>query len=224
MDYSYIRIDPHSTTLPKLAQQYKALRLSGLAQSPGSFSSTYAIESLFPDNVWTSRLQLPGRETFICVARTLGASEDQGEFVAQVTLLGPIPASSFRLPEESQQGPTAPDDEEEKWQMLSLYTLPTHQGKGIGKMLCREAFQWLKKKKANVEEQTAKKVCVRIMVRAENTAALKLYEKLGFVDAGRCTLAEALRANGDADMVPRDGGDQKYNTRSGLIMTLSFER
>lgn len=41
------------------------------------------------------------------------------------------------------------------------------------------------------------KIRVRTMVKPENTAMVKLYEGLGFTHAGKCTLAEALKANGD---------------------------
>jgi len=223
MNYSYIRIDSRSS-LPSLAQKYKSLRLSALTQSPGSFSSTYDMESRFTDEFWQSRLQIPSRETFVCVAHAPEISAGEGEWVAQVTLLGPISASSYNLPEPAQQPPVVPDETEEKWQMLSLYTLPTHRGKGIGKMLCREVFSWLKTKDVADREQQLKQLRVRIMVKPENTVTVKLYEGLGFVQAGRCTLAEALRANGDAEMVPEDGGGQKYNERTGLIMVATFQR
>ncbi|KAH7066353.1 putative GNAT family acetyltransferase [Paraphoma chrysanthemicola] len=220
MEYSYIRIDPESQLLSRLAQNYKALRLSALQQSPSSFSSTYDIESRFPDEWWESRLQIPGRETFICVAN--GASSSADEWVAQVTLIGPVPASSYRLPEAAQQPPVGPDEEEEKWQMLSLYTLPTHRGKGIAKALCREAFQWLQAPAAS--KPRPELIRVRIMVKPENVATVQMYQSLGFTDAGRCTLAEALVANGDEALVPADGGGDKFQTRAGLIMSMPLHR
>ena len=62
------------------------------------------------------------------------------------------------------------------------------------------------------------------MVKPENNAMVKLYEGLGFMHAGKCTLAEALKANGDGELVPVDGGGPKYQERSGLIMATTFER
>ena len=62
------------------------------------------------------------------------------------------------------------------------------------------------------------------MVKPENTVTVKLYKGLGFVQAGRCTLAEALRANRDAEMIPEDRGKQKYNKRTGLIMAVTFKK
>jgi ribosomal protein S18 acetylase RimI-like enzyme len=222
MEYSCFRIDPQPQSVSALAQKYKTLRLSALLQSPGSFSSTYEIESGFTDEWWESRLQLPGRETFICAANAVG--DDIGEWAGQVTLLGPVAAPSYLLPETAQQPPVIPDQEEEKWQMLSLFTLPTHRGKGVAKSLCLEVFRWLRENEVSNNESRPKQIRVRIMVKPENTATVKLYEGLGFAHAGKCTLAEALIANGDGELVPADGGGPKYQDRTGLIMAATFDR
>ncbi|EKG16089.1 hypothetical protein MPH_06784 [Macrophomina phaseolina MS6] len=226
MEYSCIRIDPQSPYLARLAQKYKALRLSALTESPTAFHSIYDIESRMADEWWESRLRLLNREAFICVANACSdsARKGEGEWAAQVILIGPVPAASYSLPEAAQQPPVAPDDEEEKWQMLSLYTLPMYRRKGVGKMLCREVFQWLKTKQAGDGKQQPKRVRVRIMVKPNNTASVKLYAELGFVFAGKCTLEEALRANGDGELVPEGGGGQKYQQRVGLIMAATLER
>jgi hypothetical protein len=49
----------------------------------------------------------------------------------------------------------------------------------------------------------------------------KLYDGLGFVDGGHCTLLEAFLANGDSGLLPADGGasqPEKYHNRLWLIM------
>jgi GNAT superfamily N-acetyltransferase len=135
-----------------------------------------------------------------------------------------VGASSYVLPEAAQQPPVIPDEEEEKWQMLSLFTLPTHRGKGVAKSLCLEVFRWLRENKASDSIPRPERIRVRIMVKPENTATVKLYEGLGFAHAGRCTLAEALIANGDGELVPADGGGPKYQERTGLIMAATFDR
>ncbi|KAL1794009.1 hypothetical protein ACET3X_007430 [Alternaria dauci] len=226
MEYSCFRVDPQPESVAALAENYKALRLSALVQSPSSFSSTYEIESGFTDEWWQSRLQLPGRETFICAAKAPSspAGDEVGEWVGQVTLLGPVAAQTYLLPEDAQQPPVLPDDEEEKWQMLSLFTLPTHRGKGIAKLLCSEVFRWLRENKGADGKPRPKQIRVRIMIKPENTVTVKLYEGLGFKHAGKCTLAEALVANGDEELVPVDGGGPIYHTRVGLIMATTFER
>lgn len=228
-DYSYFRIPKESPDIASYAEKYKQLRLAALRLSPTSFSSTYEIESTFSDETWGARLTAPEKQTFICVARprapaasAAGTTNDQyeivsGEWVAQVTLLGPLSMVDFNLPEES--GQPAGSEDEERWQMLSLYTLPAYRGRGIAKELCREVFRYLV-----TARQEADAIRVRIMVKPENQATVSMYRSLGFVDAGRCTLAEALRANGDGNMVPSDGGGEKFNKRGGLIMTLSLRR
>ncbi|GAD91627.1 GNAT family acetyltransferase [Paecilomyces variotii No. 5] len=229
-DYTYFRIPKESPDIASYAEKYRQLRLAALQLSPTSFSSTYEIESTFSDQTWIARLTAPEKQTFICVARprvtetaaAAGTTDNHhevvsGEWVAQVTILGPLSVADFNLPEES--GQPAGSEDEERWQMLSLYTLPAYRGRGIAKDLCREVFRYLA-----TARQEAIAIRVRIMVKPENQATVSMYRNLGFVDAGRCTLAEALRANGDADMVPSDGGGEKFNKRGGLIMTLSLRR
>lgn len=56
------------------------------------------------------------------------------------------------------------------------------------------------------EQQQAR---IRIAVHPKNVIFKGLYEgllELGFEDAGRCTYAEAVTANGDAYLLPADGG------------------
>jgi ribosomal protein S18 acetylase RimI-like enzyme len=218
MEYTYTHVDRTDRNLPAQALKYRDLRLAALKQSPTSFSSTYETEAAFSDSIWLSRLSEPSKETFICVTSS-AAPNVQEEWVAQVTLLGPISASAYTLPDEAGQPPVLPDDEEEKWQMLSLYTLPTHRGKGLGKKLCQEAFKFLTAIQSNPP-----KVRVRIMVKPENHITLGLYPSLGFKDAGKCTLEEALRANGDAAMLPSGELGEKYTRRSGIIMDLALDR
>lgn len=217
MQYRFIKVDRDGPSLRASAAKYKALRLEALRQSPTSFSSTLKTESQFPDDVWVSRLQDPEKETFVCVA----TSEDgQDEWVGQVTLRGPLPAAEFLPPDGSGQPPIAADNEEEKWQMLSLYTLPSHRGKKLGSRLCESAFEFLKFR----EGSDTPRIVVRIMVKPENVATLRLYGGLGFQNAGKCTLEEALRANGDADLIPCGALDDHYTARTGIVMMLHLAR
>lgn len=206
------------------AQKYKELRLQALKLSPSSFSSTYEIESAFTDDEWIARLSRDGIETFVCTYSHNNNSDDSTasdvKWVAQVTLRSPLPADAFTLPPASGQPSPRPDTEEERWQMLSLFVLPSHRGKGIAKDLCREALRYLTSYRPHPTH-----VRVRLMVKPDNHAAVKLYRQLGFVEAGRCTLAEALVANGDADLLPEGyEGDVKYTARSGFIMMVDLSR
>ncbi len=216
-EYQFIKVDRNGADIQEAASNYRGLRLEALRQSPTAFSSTIEVESKFPDELWLSRLQDPEKETFACVATT---PDGTSEWVAQVTLRGPISASEFIPPQGSGQAEVLPDEEEEKWQMLSLYTLPSHRGKKLGQRLCQSTFDFLKSRK----ETVAKRTVVRIMVKPENTVTLKLYGGLGFERAGLCTLEEALRANGDNDLIPSGELSERYTTRSGIVMLLRLDR
>lgn len=145
-------------------------------------------------------------------------STRERKWVAQVTLRGPLSAEEFHLP-ESGQPPAARDEEEEKWQMLSLYNLPSHRGKGLGKRLCKAACDFVVSRGG-----LAPTITVRCMVKPDNLATLGMYQSLGFERTGLCTLEEALRANGDADMIPEGLLDKKFTTRTGIILALRLRR
>lgn len=106
--------------------------------------------------------------------------------------------------------------------MMIQYTLPAHRVKGVGKMLCRETFRWLRQKNMGTRKRQQTQIGVQVIFKPENTTTVTMYAGLGFVDAGRCTLAEALRANGDGEMVPEDGGGPKFNQLTGLIMAVTL--
>ncbi|PKY04816.1 putative GNAT family acetyltransferase [Aspergillus campestris IBT 28561] len=221
-EYSFFRIAKEDVTA-STAQKYKQLRLHALSVAPTSFSSTYEIESAFADTEWINRLTATGKETFICAAtptQNNDPSDSQSSlastWIGQLTLRGPQSPSDFALPPESgQKSPTG----EELWQMLSLFTLPEHCGRGLGKKLCQEALNYLASYKVSPRE-----VLVRLMVKPENHATVSLYRGLGFAEVGKCTLAEALVANGDGHLLPGDVSGEKYSARSGLIMVLGIRR
>lgn len=132
---------------------------------------------------------------------------------------GPQSREDFILPEESGQKKPGEEEAEELWQMLSLFTLPDHRGQGLGKKLCQVALNYLASCR-----QSPREVWVRLMVKPENHATVSLYRGLGFIKVGKCTLPEAVVANGDKDLLPKDIGGEKYSSRSGLIMMLEFCR
>lgn len=213
--YSFFRVSK-TEQVHDSAQKYRGLRLRALEASPSSFASTYETEANFTETDWVNILTAPDREIFICAAASLDHTPPQSDavqWVGQVTLRGPLSQRDFTLPVESDQSPPKPDVEEERWQMLSLFTLPEHRGNGLGPSLCQEALEYLRTCQAS-----PRGIRVRLMVKPENHVTVKLYQRLGFVEAGRCTLAEALIANGDGHLLPRDTNSSKYTDRKGLIM------
>lgn len=221
--YSYFRVSK-TEDISASAQKYRELRLKALKTSPSSFSSTYDIEAAFTHANWIDRLTVPNREVFICAATRHSnnndlSSSEGAEWISQVTLRGPLSATDFVLPEASGQPPQRPDEEEERWQMLSLFTLPEHRGKGLGGNLCQETLGFLRSYRASPPT-----VQVRLMVKPDNHTTVKLYRRLGFMEAGKCTLAEALVANGDGHLLPKDPDPVKYADRQGLIMISRISR
>jgi GNAT superfamily N-acetyltransferase len=99
--------------------------------------------------------------------------------------------------------------------MTAVFNAPEHRGKGIAKKLIHGALEYAAKESKGRGSRT------RIMIHPRNIVVKKLYEGLGFVDAGKCTLAEAYISNGDANLLPLDGGTsdpEKYLNKFGMIM------
>lgn len=213
LNYTYFRVSK-TDGVAVSALKYRDLRLRGLKASPSSFASTYETEAAFSDNDWIQRLSSPDCETFICAATAPSQTDapGAGEWVGQVTLRGPMSVSEFALADEAGQSEVNLDDEE-RWQVLGLFLLPEHRGGGRGSKLCREALDYLQQRASSVG-----KVHVRLMVKPDNQPIVQLYQRLGFVQTGNCTLAEAIRAGGDGHLLPSDTSSPKYSTRAGLIM------
>ncbi|KAE9381706.1 hypothetical protein N431DRAFT_359987 [Stipitochalara longipes BDJ] len=222
MSYVYrVHILPTSdlTLLPFLAGKFASLRLSALTVSAPAFSSTFEIESAFTALDWIARLQRPSVHYLIAVVYKSDTSLEQqsidrGGWIGSATLIGPITKEAYELAESG--GPEiGGDDVESRWQMTAVFNAPQHRGKGIAKMLIHDALKFA------THESKGRKSRTRIMIHPRNIVVKKLYEGLGFEDAGKCTLAEAYISNGDANMLPLDGGisdPEKYLNRLGTIM------
>ncbi|KAJ5135790.1 uncharacterized protein N7515_005068 [Penicillium bovifimosum] len=214
--YTFFRVSKKDG-ITTSAQKFRDLRLKALKASPGSFASTYEIESAFTEAEWAQRITAPDYEVFICAATH--NSPDSSEWIGQVTLRGPLSKAVYTLPAESGLTPPKPDDEEERWQMLSLFTLPGHRGLGLGAKLCQCALEYLRSYRESPGE-----VLVRLIVKPENQVTVKLYQRLGFGLAGKATLEEALTANGDGHLLPVDRSEAKWTERGGLIMVSRLVR
>jgi GNAT superfamily N-acetyltransferase len=222
MSYVYrVHLLPTSdlTLLPFLAGKFASLRLSALTVSAPAFSSTFEIESGFNAPDWIARLQRPLVHYLIAVAYVADTSLehqsiDKGDWIGSATLIGPITKAAYTIVESGGPAPEG-DDVESRWQMTAVFNAPQHRGKGIAKMLIRGALNFA------THESKGRKSRTRIMIHPRNIVVKKLYEGLGFEDAGKCTLAEAYISNGDSNMLPSDGGKsdpEKYLNRLGTIM------
>ncbi|KAJ5523125.1 hypothetical protein N7513_012669 [Penicillium frequentans] len=218
--YTYFRVSK-SEDLITSAHRYKDLRLRALKLSPSSFASTYDLESTLPDEYWITRLTQNGRETFICAAApTVNPNQAEPEWVAQVTFLGPQSIEDFTLPVETGQPTPLSDEVEERWQMLALFTQSTHRGRGIAKALTRKALDYLVSYR-----NEPRNVSIRLMVKPGMMAVVKFYLQLGFSEVGSSSLAEALIANGDRELLPNDYLlQEKYTTRNSHLMIKQISR
>ncbi|KAF4959607.1 hypothetical protein FSARC_10693 [Fusarium sarcochroum] len=166
MRYSFSRISK-TDSVEWAASKYRDLRLRALKASPESFASTYEIESRFMEAVWKDRILQQDRENFVCLATPVEPDASSSvQWVGQVTLRGPASKEDFTLSQDSDQPLPSEDDEEERWQMLSLFILPDHASQGLGQSLCREAIKYLQ------ENRQKPKAIVRLMVKPQNTATV----------------------------------------------------
>ncbi|KAF7945319.1 hypothetical protein EAE96_010094 [Botrytis aclada] len=210
------------TLLPYLAGKFSTLRLSALLDSPNSFASTFELESLFSGSTWLSRFSRPKLHYFLAIAHSPSSPPethtiDTGLLVGSVQLYGPSPASFFTLPLGGAP-PPLPDAQESKYQMIALSTSSLHRRKGLAKMLIQGAIGSARKQaRADGKE----KVRIRIFLHPENLTVMNLYQSVGFVESGFCTLAEAVVQNGDPEMLPEDGGvsdPERWLNRIGAVM------
>jgi ribosomal protein S18 acetylase RimI-like enzyme len=61
-------------------------------------------------------------------------------------------------------------------QLISMWTAPTHRRRGVGRMLVEAVARW-----AHVRGATV----LQLMVTSKNDAAIRFYERLGFLRTGR---------------------------------------
>ncbi|MFS0636715.1 GNAT family N-acetyltransferase [Mesobacillus foraminis] len=137
---------------PEDANLYRDIRLAALKSNPAAFAASYEEEFLLPQSVFEERLQQG--DTF-----TYGAFE--GDRLAGVVTL--VREKKLKL--------------RHRTSIFALFVSPAFRGKGVGKMLMKEAIT--KAGKLEGVEQ------VYLTVVANNEAAINLYKNLKFQTYGR---------------------------------------
>ncbi|RYN79716.1 hypothetical protein AA0117_g3602 [Alternaria alternata] len=221
-----------SEQLARLALKFREFKIHALKTDPKAFSSELDIESQLPQSTWVERITEPGTSILICVAMSTDtakqASEDRasqlkmlldGDWAGMFTIIGPVPRDNYIFPESGQPAP-GPEGSETRWQLTGLFTLPGYRGCGIAKRLTETAIHFGKLASTKMEKACGHKVHtrIRLIVHCHNTGVVNMYEKFGFVDNGRVTLAEACIANKAADMIPIDADPEKWHSRLGIAM------
>lgn len=194
-------------------EKYRAFRLLALSTDPSAFSSTHSREVAMTDDQWKDRLRPPvlpadlpvknnvntvmgGAWTFIASSRHSSKTTDRTgklleksiavdpEWEGMVTLLGPSSSVSAFVP---MWLPVPGDDrcdiEKYNYHLVSLYTAPTHRGKGIGWSLLRDATEFVfSLHHTEVDEAGALQGLVKIWVQVMegNERAEQFYRKMGF--------------------------------------------
>jgi GNAT superfamily N-acetyltransferase len=133
-------------------EKFKAVRLRALKESPEAFGSTYAREVAFTEDEWIARAtRWNGEEGIGYVAI------DNGE---------PCGIAGALLEE----------DDALTAHLVSMWTAPSHRGRGVGRMLVEQVIAW------------AHCIGVKTLlltVVSSNDAAIDFYKGLGFAMTGR---------------------------------------
>jgi GNAT superfamily N-acetyltransferase len=226
--------DCASSHLDALAVKFRNFKLDALLSAPEAFSAEFDSESQLPHSTWLSRITESSTTILVCVATntytdeyapTLGDEQIktllEGEWTGTFTLIGPVSRAHYIWPESGQPEP-GPEGSETRWQLTSLFTLPAYRGLGIAKRLTEAAVEFGKNASNEMSRATGRVVRtrVRLIVHPKNTGVVKMYEKFGFKDSARMTVAEACFANGAGDMVPINADPEKWHSRFGVAMEI----
>ncbi|KAF5673873.1 gnat family protein [Fusarium heterosporum] len=172
----------------QLVEKFKTFRLQSLQLSPESFSSTYAREINFTQDIWESRLKSTSAITAVIIWDPIPSSADyiplilNAPWIASLILSGPLNAVTAAKDWEEQQnfdpgttyfGAVGPEIER-GYVLNAIYVLPSERRKGLANQLIEYA------KLHAVEVNKGKKIMLVLLVNFESFAARKCYEKSGF--------------------------------------------
>jgi GNAT superfamily N-acetyltransferase len=169
---------PHDDESARTWQhRYKDFRLFALKTAPEAFLSTYAREAAFEDDVWYTRLTNPEAFTFFAV--------QESRIVGSLTLIGPLPyfaedhspLANPWLPPDTEGTAPADTPTVSHWRVNGMFVLPEMRRQGTAKVIIEKSLDFGREKAAC----SGKLFVASVAVDDENTPAVKLYEKCGFV-------------------------------------------
>lgn len=199
--------DIPDTVMPEIVKRFKHIRLMALELSPEAFSSTYAREVAFTDDIWVGRITNPLGKAFIAVGpdnspnvRSIDGHEKQhgpalttllnAPWKGSVTIIGPklLPPDQPELErtpwkiftrENSSDTPDLASMERGHvvYVIVGMYVSPDGRREGHGRRLVDAAIA------AAVEEcrrVLASKMSICLEVHYDNIPAAKLYANVGF--------------------------------------------
>ncbi|KAF2401546.1 hypothetical protein EJ06DRAFT_529649 [Trichodelitschia bisporula] len=140
-----------------LIDKFRAFRLEALRTSPTAFTSSLEREQAFGRDVWEERLRNPGATIVVAVEE--GVETDAVDAALQSEWLGMAALIA------AQDGAAA-------W-LNGVFVTPAARHRGVGSALLKGCLREGSALRAGLLYQ--------VMVSADNVAAIKLYEKAGFV-------------------------------------------
>jgi ribosomal protein S18 acetylase RimI-like enzyme len=236
--YKIIHVPKKSPQLADIVAKTRATRLNVLETDPTSWLSNHAAESALPISVWERRLTSPDITILVCIATS--RNEDgrdpetnllQSEWAGFAALRGPMKYEDYYVtPDMGLPFPASPE-EERRWHLYDLYTMPMHRGQGVARRLIEECIATAVRYTEGSEPALApsahipevKHARIRLFMNPKNAWLITVYEKMGFVKAGMVTLAEGFRANSMDESIPANTRETKemvdvWHTRYGLAM------
>jgi GNAT superfamily N-acetyltransferase len=166
-------------------QRIKEFRLFSLQAAPDAFSSTYAREIAFTDDVWYGRLINPDAFTFVALqsSRVVGSLALVGTLPSRPEERTPLANPSLQNSRDTAAPGTEP--EASHWRINGMFVLPEARGQGVAKGLIEKSIVFGCERAV----LSGKEFIASIAVDDDNLPAKSLYEKCGFVTVGEEPLA-----------------------------------
>jgi len=184
----------------QLRDKFKKLRLKSLQQDPEAFSSTYAEEVKFSNDIWEKRMTNPLAVHLVAVRWRPKAESDippedisvllSGDWLGLLVLIGPkdgtVSFHASRSPGESLSSKStlssAIDGEHTSTTVCELngvFVVPEARGLGLGRKLVDAATQF---GIFSAKSQGFKTIRMQVRVDTNNRPARMLYRSGGYVD------------------------------------------
>lgn len=179
----------------QLRDKLKTLRLKSLQQDPEAFSSTYAEEVKFSNEIWEKRMTSSLAVQLVAVERHSKTESDippegisallSGDWLGGLVLIGPKEDAS-RSPGESlgsESTPSSAIDGEHAstpvYELNGVFVVPEARGLGLGRKLVDAAMQ---AGISSAKDQGFRAIRVQVRVDTDNRPARMLYRSGGYVD------------------------------------------
>jgi len=187
----------------QLRDKLKMLRLTSLQQDPEAFSSTYAEEVKFSNEIWEKRMTNPLAVHFIAVQRYPKTESDglpeeasallSGDWLGLIVLVGPkedgtVGLHASRSPWENPSSKSTMSEERDRkkastpaYQLNGVFVVPDARGLGLGKKLVEAATQL---GISSAKNQGFHAIRIQVRAEANNRPARMLYRSGGYTDCG----------------------------------------